>query len=550
MTYVALTISKVKINMNKTMISAAIVSALAVASLAGCSSEPTKNNEFSTTASIAVADITRDYLLASDRHHVVNGDQLHQASQDQIAALKKQIENAPDGATIVIPSGKYANLGQIIIKAQNITVTAQQPGTVWLTGLVQLELKGNDITIDGLVFTEGGPNERFGAVRMMGDRNTLKNSTFYYFNHDYTYEPDARRSEYPKYLWVSLWGKEGKVINNRFEGKQKRGTLIGVQKDEQPDHHLIANNIFLDQKPNQFNEFDIEQAIRYNGNSWEAIRIGDSTASQFDSSSQFIDNLLIDMDGERELISIKSGDNTIAGNTIFESTALISLRHGKGNTVEDNVILGNGKLLTGGVRIYDEDHVIRNNYIANTRGRDGLIEGNADLRGGIVINTGIIDVKNGERLDQSVKGKELNKQWTPKNITIENNTLVDTEWGIIYGNQTHRVSLFDNTEVEAIYSGVNVSFSHNVVDNSTSPEFVSVRATKEYPLVDARYTEEFYAGTVTSAEQIGQYSVTLPAKTIENGFNYYRGAGADVNQLKVVTAQTAGPDYILTHTVK
>ncbi|MFA0698512.1 alginate lyase, partial [Vibrio sp. 10N.222.49.C9] len=88
------------------------------------------------------------------------------------------------------------------------------------------ELNGDGITLDGLVFTEGGPNERFGGVRMMGDRITLKNSTFYYFNDDYPYEPDERRSEYPKYLWVSLWGKDGQVINNRFEGKQKRGTLI------------------------------------------------------------------------------------------------------------------------------------------------------------------------------------------------------------------------------------------------------------------------------------------------------------------------------------
>ncbi|MGR5543374.1 chondroitinase-B domain-containing protein, partial [Vibrio campbellii] len=78
---------------------------------------------------------------------------------------------------------------------------------------------------------------------------------------------------------------------------------------------------------------------------------------------------------ERELISIKSGGNVIGGNTIFESAALISLRHGKANVVDSNVIIGNEKRLTGGIRIYDEDHVIKNNYISGTRGRDGLIEG-------------------------------------------------------------------------------------------------------------------------------------------------------------------------------
>ncbi|UPR34537.1 polysaccharide lyase 6 family protein [Vibrio cyclitrophicus] len=538
--------------MKKKLISISIISAFTLAFATGCTSQDTPAPVINVAeqATPAISEIDRSYLLSSDRLTEVDGNTLDVASEEQVAALKAQFENLKDGDEVVIPNGKYANLGQVTITANDITVKAEQAGSVWLTGLVQFELKGDDITLDGLVFTEGGPNERFGGVRMMGDNNTLQNSTFYYFNHAYEYQPDERRSEYPRYLWVSLWGKDGKVINNRFEGKQKRGTLIGVQKDDSADNHLIANNIFMDQKPNQFNEFDIKEAIRYNGNSWEALRIGDSKSSQWDSNSKFVNNLMIDMDGERELVSVKSGGNTISGNTIFESSALISLRHGKGSSVENNIILGNKKNLTGGIRIYDEDHVIRNNYIANTRGRDGVIEGNADLRGGIVINTGIIDVANGEELDQSVKGKELNKQWTPKNITIENNSLVDTQWGIIYGNQTHRVSLFNNAEVEKIYAGVDIAFNNNVVDNSESPEFVSVRATQDYPLVGATYDSETYVGQVTASEQISSYSVELPAMTVTNGMNAYQGEGADVSKLAVVTAETAGPDYVLENTKK
>ncbi|GAM57772.1 alginate lyase precursor [Vibrio ishigakensis] len=490
-------------------------------------------------------DVNRSMLLESDRLTVIDKASITDATEAQVAELRERILNAKDGETIVIAPGKYNGLGQLTITANNITIKAEKAGTAWVTGLVQFELKGDGIVLDSLVFTEGGPNERFGGVRMMGNKNVLKNSTFYYFNDDYPYAPDERRSEYPKYLWVSLWGKDGQVINNRFEGKQKRGTLIGVQKDETPDNHIIKHNIFLDQKPNQYNEFDIKEAIRYNGNSWEAIRIGDSKASQWPSNSQFVDNLMIDMDGERELISIKSGGNVIGGNTIFESTALISLRHGKENTVENNVILGNEKRLTGGMRIYDEDHVIRNNYISGTRGRDGLIEGNADLRGGIVINTGIIDVANGEQLDQAVKGKELNKQWTPKNITIENNTLVDTEWGIVYGNQTHRVSLFNNDEVENIFGGVDIHFKKNLVDNSANPEFVSVRATADFPLKGATYSDEVYVGKVTESQLVDNYSTELPVMTNDRGFESAEGVGADTSKLNIITADVAGPTYVL-----
>ncbi|KFA98501.1 polysaccharide lyase 6 family protein [Vibrio sp. ER1A] len=536
--------------MKKNVLALSLTAVFASVALVGCgntNADTTHANKTMLQASVPMAfnEVTRDYLLSSDRLVDVDGAMLESKSDQQVNALKSQLENAKDGEVITIPDGKYTNLGHVTIAANGVTIEAETAGAVWFTGLVQFELTGNNVTLDSLVFTEGGPAERFGGVRMMGNGNTLQNSTFYYFNHDYAYEPDERRSEYPKYLWVSLWGKDGKVINNRFEGKQKRGTLIGVQKDETPDNHLIAHNIFVDQKQNQFNELDIKEAVRYNGNSWEAIRIGDSKSSQWDSSSKFVDNLLVDMDGERELISIKSGDNEISGNTIFESAALISLRHGKGNKVENNVILGNKKLLTGGVRIYDEDHVIRNNYFANTRGRDGLIEGNADLRGGIVINTGIIDVKNGEQLDQSVKGKELNKQWTPKNIDIENNTFVDTEWGIVYGNQSHRVSLFNNAEVDNIFAGVDIRFNNNVVDNSQNPEFVSVRATEQFPLVDASYHNEFYTPTLVGQEQLENYSLTLPNMSLENGFNQYQGAGANTSELQLITADSAGPTYVL-----
>ncbi len=538
--------------MKKTMLAGVVAASISALTLVGCNTSPSQTTEAAAPAVVetAVNDITRDYLLATDRLNTVDGSALQAQSADTVQALKQQMENAADGTTITIPAGKYADLDIVTVKANDITIKAEQPGSVWLTGLAQLRLEGNNITVDGLVFTKGDPAERFGGVRMMGNNNTLQNSTFYYFNHAYEYQPDERRSEYPKYLWVSLWGKDGKVINNRFEGKQKRGTLIGVQKDDTPDNHLIANNIFLDQKPNQFNEFDIKDAIRYNGNSWEAIRIGDSKSSQWASNSKFTNNLLIDMDGERELISIKSGGNEISGNTIFESASLISLRHGKANVVKDNVILGNEKLLTGGMRIYDEDHVIENNYITGTRSSDGKIEGNADLRGGIVINTGIIDVANGEKLDQAVKGKELNKQWTPKSITIRNNTLVDTEWGIVYGNQTHRVSLFNNSEVKNIFAGVDIHFDSNVVDNHQQKQFVSVRATEELPLVNPTYNNEVYVGTVTNAEQIASYSVELPKSEQAKGFTQYQGVGADTSKLSVVTAETADPDYLLANTQK
>ena len=498
-------------------------------------------------AEVSLQSLTAEQLVAGQSRELVDASKVEAADNAAVEALKQQLENAKPGEVISIAPGRYANLGVVELTADDITVKAEQPGTVLLTGLVQLVVKGDDITLDSLVFTEGGPAERFGGVRLEGMRNTLQNSTFYYFNDDYEYEPDERRSEYPRYLWVSLWGKDGKVINNRFEGKHKRGTLIGIQKniDDKADNHLIEGNIFYSQKKNQYDELAIEKAIRYNGNSWEAIRIGDSKSSQWPSATQFVNNLLVDSDGERELISIKSGENRIAGNTIFESASMISLRHGKANVVENNVIIGNNKQDTGGIRIYDEDHVVRNNYLVGLRGSGGQIAGNADVRGGVVINTGIIDVKNNEQLDQEVKGKELNKQWTPKNVTVENNTMVDVEFGMVHGNQGHRVSLFDNSEVETIFTGDEITFSSNVVFN-LDETLQALRADPATPLTNPTYSGEVYYGQVHGVDGVpAGVSQQKPTYTKVGDFYQFAEGGADVSKLHVLTADEIGPSYRL-----
>ncbi len=489
--------------------------------------------------------IDREMLLQNPKATIIEASSVYAVNEQVKEEYLQKLTSAKDGDVIIFPDGKFHNLGHIKITANNVIIKSENPGRTWFTGLVQLKVKGDNITIDGLVFTEGGPAERFGGIRLEGNKNILQNSSFIDFNYDYPYEPNEKRAEYPKYLWLSLWGKEAQVINNRFEGKYKRGTTLGVQKDDTADKHLIKHNLFIDQRPNLYNEFDNKEAIRYNANTWEAIRIGDSKSSQWSSQTSLIDNLFIDMDGEHELISIKSGDNLIKGNMIFNSASMISLRHGKNNIVENNIILGNGKQRTGGIRIYDEGHQIMNNYIADTRGYAGDIEGNADIRGAIVLNTGIIDVKKGEILDQNIKGKELNKQWTPHNIDIQNNSIINCEWGIVHGNQTHRVSLYDNNKVRSIFGAVDVRFFHNLV--STEEVFTAAQASTDFPIEDAKYENEHYYGKLTPVsafpEDIVKKKTILQNK--DHFFYVEGGVGADITALKILTLETVGPNYII-----
>ncbi|MGF1681442.1 polysaccharide lyase 6 family protein [Photobacterium minamisatsumaniensis] len=480
---------------------------------------------------------TQSYLADWDKP-VITSDSI--AAGDAVK-LKQQLLNLKDGDELVIPSGKYEDMGQFEITASNVTIRAQEPGTTWFTGSIQIILRGNDITLDGVVFTEGGPAERMGGIIFRGDNNKLVNSTLYYFIHGFDYQPDERRTEYPKVLWIAMYGKNNQLIDNTFEGKHKRGTLIGVQKassDETADKHLIKGNLFYNQQHNQFNEFDNSDAIRYNSNSWEAIRLGDSKSSIFPSETTIEGNLFLQMDGETELVSLKSGGNTVRGNTIIDSSSMISLRHGINNTVEDNVILGNNKDRSGGIRLYDAGHNIRNNYIER-------VMGTGDVRGGIAINTGITDVLKGEKLDNDVKGKELNKQATPYQVNIESNTIIDSRQNFLYSDKRHRVSLYDNSQVTTVYAGTDVTFKNNISYAQASGTLALKANDSVAALVNPTYDNNLYMGTIEGTELPSKGTVNDDPKfkVAENGLLEATNFDGGARGLTVLSINDTGASY-------
>jgi poly(beta-D-mannuronate) lyase len=66
--------------------------------------------------------------------------------------------------------------------------------------------------------------------------------------------------------------------------------------------------------------------------------------------------------GEHEIISNKSCQNTFKYNTFFECTGTLTMRHGNETLVDGNVFIGNGKPSTGGVRVINESQTVINNY--------------------------------------------------------------------------------------------------------------------------------------------------------------------------------------------
>lgn len=466
------------------------------------------------------------------------------ASPQEVSELRDKIVNAKDGEIITIVTGKYEDLGRVTLSANNVQIKAENAGEVMFGGSVQIIVTGENNLIDSLIFRDGGAvierlegsdrDDITGVIGLYGTNNTLNNSVIYQFN-DYKYEPDEK-GKYPNIRWVTVGGVDNKVTNNTFEGKHKRGAMLVVQTSEQIEKALIEGNIFKDITPLDIELIEASNPAmaRTNKNDRQAIRLGDSKNSQFDSESIIRNNYFEQIDGELELMSIKACNVLIEGNTVRNSMSMISLRHGNNITAKNNVIFGDGKAGTGGIRFYDMNHMIENNYVEGTLGT-------GNMRGGISINTGLNDVINGEKLDQNVKGKEYSKQWTPKNVTIKNNTLINNAQNILVSDKSHRVSLTDNTKVEAVFAAVDTHFENNLVI-ADIPRTLTVYGapSEKFELVNPTFKNNIIAGPKEGLFKYNEGVVeTMPTVEREDGL-VVAVDGIGATNLKILTEKNTG----------
>ncbi len=265
------------------------------------------------------------------------------------------------------------------------------------------------------------------------------------------------------------------------------------------DHH-IHHNLFKDY-------------VSGNGeNGWETIRVGTSHQSQSDSYTIIENNRFENCDGEIETISIKSGRNTIRGNTFIASEGHLTLRHGKYNRVEDNVFLLEGKKNGGGIRIYDEHHVIYNNYIEG-------VDTSSNMRGGIVIHSGI---------NAPGESTTLNDQWTAADVTISNNTLVDSRQSFVYSGKINSGGTG--------YAPERISLSNNVV---SAGSYAVVR--EDASLLSSSYSGELYHGSSLGlgSRPAGVTFGSVSLQPDSQGLQLHASKGAQ--DLKVMQTDEVGP---------
>ncbi|WP_295691803.1 polysaccharide lyase 6 family protein [uncultured Maricaulis sp.] len=358
------------------------------------------------------------------------------------------LERAEPGDRIVLANGVWEDF-EIVFEATGtadapIYLMAETPGDVVLTGQSNLRIGGEHLVVWGLTFRDGySPTSE--VISFRRDSQTLANHTRLVETVIENYnQPDRETQD----SWVVVYGQENRIDRNAFVGKTNRGPTMVVRlnsEGSQNNNHVIEHNYFGPRAP-------------LGGNGGETLRIGVSAYSRINSGTIVRQNYFDRCDGEVEIISIKSEGNLITENVFYESRGSVVFRHGGRNEVSRNVFFGNGVPDTGGIRVINDNQVVRDNYLEGLRGRKFL---------------GALVVMNG------VPNSPENRYHQVDGALISNNSFVDVlELGFAVGSDEERsavpvnsemtanILLSDENEPVAIFDDVSgISFSGNISNN-------------------------------------------------------------------------------------
>lgn len=345
---------------------------------------------------------------------------------NSVKEFKSALKQVLPGDNIVLTDGVWKD-AEIIFEADGtpgkpITLKAQTPGQVILTGNSSLKIAGDYLVVDGLYFKDG-KIEKGSVIEFR--KNTKKVSNYSRLTNTAieNYNPDDINTDYK---WVSLYGQYNRVDHCYFRNKTHSGCLLVVWLSDKPNYHIIDSNYFA-----------YRPELGFNGG--EIIRVGTSDWSMYDSHTTVEYNYFEECNGEREIISNKSCKNVYRYNTFVASQGALTLRHGNDCLVEGNFFLGKNKPMTGGVRIIGENHRVINNYFAELQG-DGAYSA--------------LSIMNG------VPNSPLNRYFQVKNAYIANNTFVNNKTTITIG---------EGADDELSLPPIDSKIANNIVYSKNSP---------------------------------------------------------------------------------
>lgn len=415
------------------------------------------------------------------------------SSRDELLSA---CNNAVAGTAVILEDGVYSDVPLILEQSGTeenpIFIMARNAGMVTISGYSAIQVLADHVIIANLQFLNGSPALDTGVLNLKGDSDRITNCYIHDFN---------KKGE--DYKWVSLTGTHHEIDHCTFDYKTSGGALLTIwRNDNSSQHHYIHDNI-------------ISNFINTGGeNGYEATRIGTSDNSQSDSYITIANNLYYNDCGEIEIISIKACRTIVTGNTFKACAGMVTCRHGQNNVVENNSFLCDNVKSSGGVRMYDGGHVIRNNYIENA-------DPASNTRAGIVIHMGVNEVGT---------IATMNLQWTPFNVLIENNTFYNSDESILFGGKYQVVSSDVHIEGNLIVTSLECVRYDKLHDNVTFAD---------NHFYGSAYSDESGALKDVTVPTGVEFSTTIPT-LVENSEGIYLSDIYGAKNIIVITEAKAG----------
>lgn len=414
------------------------------------------------------------------------------------------VESLNPGAEVVMANGFWNDV-ELRLNAtgtvdQPITLRAEEPGKVIITGESNLGISGAHLLVSGLVFKDGfTPTSEVIAFRTskteLANHSRVTNTVIDNFSN-----PERHSSD----TWVAMYGKHNRFDQNTLIGKGNRGVTLAIKLNNeasQENGHII-----------EYNYFGPRQTLGSNGG--ETLRVGTSHFSRKYSNSIVRNNYFDRTSGELEIVSSKSCGNVFDSNVFYESQGTLTMRHGHYTLVKNNYFIGNRKPNTGGIRVINKNQTVRNNYLYGLTGHR--------FRGALVIMNG-------------VPNSPLNRYDPVVDSTMSNNIVIDSDHiQLCAGSDEERSatptgsSMHDNIFMSrtnlnpfTVYDDISgISFKGNIINKEAKLPIQSGFETHRYRVRENKYGLRVPNKELTQA--IGFEEVRLPITKDQAGAIFYQ----------------------------
>lgn len=350
-----------------------------------------------------------------------------------VEEFNQAVANAKPGSEIMLANGVWKD-SELIFHGKGtienpIKLTVEEKGKVIFEGASNIQIAGEYLIVEGLVFKNGfTPTNEVISFRV-SEKELANNCRLTECVIDNYSNPERQEQDY----WIAVYGKNNRIDHNHISGKRNLGVTMAVRLDSEAsseNNHRIDRNYF-GPRPT------------FGANGGETLRIGTSHYSLSNSKTLVESNFFDQCNGEHEIISNKSCQNTFRYNVFFECTGTLTMHHGNETMVDGNVFIGNGKPSTGGIRVINGQQTVINNYCVGLTGYR--------FRGALVVVNG-------------VPNSPINRYFQVEDAIIKNNVFVNCD----------HIQLCAGSDAERSATPINSVMSDNIFYHKSKSELFTI----------------------------------------------------------------------------